>query len=176
MDWQRSPTRDVERQELLATLAESWSPGQIRNLAGTLLRLADSLGQEWTGPKADSVFRWPGPMSNIERNAMNLAWEAKFIYSRREERRHHLPARLLGEPAWDMLLELFAQYAGGAKVSVTSLCLASNVPVTTALRYIDELEGSGMIEKEPSKSDRRVTYIGLSRDGILAMGTLLMKR
>jgi len=72
-----------------------------------------------------------------------------------------------------MLLELFMQYAGGAKVSVKSLCHASHVPATTALRYIDELERLDLIRRERSPSDRRVSFLSLIDKGVLAMGSYL---
>lgn len=164
---------DAEGQSILDTLAEEWKPAQIRELAATLFRLADSLEQGWNGSNSQSIFHWPNRLRRIERNAVNLAWKAKVIHAKREKRREFLPARLLAEPAWDMLLELFMQYAGGAKVSVTSLCHASHVPTTTALRYVEELHELGLITKERSSSDRRVTFLSLTDKGVLAMGGFL---
>lgn len=163
-------------QALLAGLAESWKPEDIRNLANTLLHLADSLDQDWQGPQARSIFRWHNSLARIERNAINLAMKAKLIYDERRKRREYISPDLLGEPAWDMLLELFMQFAGGAKVSTTSLCIASDCPTTTALRYISQLEQSGYVKRSTSGYDRRVNFVELTDKGVLSVGQYLEQR
>ncbi len=160
-------------QAILDKIAGDWSPRQIRDLASTLMRLADSLDQEWDGSNVKSIFGWPEAGRAIERNAVNLAYTAKLIYAKRQVRRKYISGDLLAEPAWDMLLELFMQFAGGAKVSITSLAHASHVPMTTALRYIDMLENEGLVERTRSNVDKRVTLLNLSKSGIVAVGTVL---
>ena len=61
-----------------------------------------------------------------------LATIAGSIYAARRRRLNHFDPSLLGEPAWDMLLDLFANKALGRRVGVTSLCLAADVPQATA--------------------------------------------
>ena len=163
----------AERQELVSHLAENWKPQELRDLAGTLLRLADSLDQDWDGSNARPIFRWPSRLTRIERNAMNLALKAQVISAQRDQRRAYLPEGLLGEPAWDMLLDLFQQFAGGAKVSTTSLCIASRVPSTMALRHIALLEEHGLVKRSHSAFDKRVTFVELTDAGVVAMGGYL---
>ncbi len=163
----------IERQSLVAHLADTWKPHDMRDLASSLMRLADSLDQGWDGSNVKSAFRWPGKLARIERNAMNLALKAQVITARRQKRRAYLPEGLVGEPAWDMLLDLFMQFAGGAKVSTTSLCHASGVPSTTALRYIQLLEEGGLVKRSNSAFDKRVTFVELTDAGVLAMGGYL---
>lgn len=163
----------VQRQAILDNLADNWKPQDIREIAASLLRLADSLDQAWSDTSQKPIFRWPNALSRIERNAFNLALKAKDLYDQRRRRRDFLPARLFGEPAWDMLLELFMQYAGGAKVSTTSLCIASGVPNSTALRHIAMLEEEGLIKRSTSEFDRRVTFVELTEKGVLALGRYL---
>jgi len=161
------------KQAILDRVADDWSPRHIRELATSLMRLADSLDQEWDPSNVKSIFRWPDDGRRIERNALNLAHKAKVIYAKRGSRRKYIPGELLAEPAWDMLLELFMQFAGGAKVSITSLAHASHVPMTTALRYIDMLEASDLIEKSKSNADRRVTLLNLTKTGVISVGSIL---
>jgi DNA-binding MarR family transcriptional regulator len=80
---------------------------------------------------------------------------------------------VLGEPAWDMLLDLFQQWAEGVKISVSNLCIAAGVPQTTALRYITMLEDLGLVIREPSTEDKRVTFVSLTELGILSVGNFL---
>lgn len=160
----------IELQEVLDRLVEAWRPPEIRDLAATLLRLADSLEQAWPGSNVKSVFGWHSELASIERNALNLAKKARLLSQERERRRENINADLLGEPAWDMLLDLFMQYAAGTKVSITSLCIASRGPASTALRYITLLEEIGYVARSPSNADKRVTFVSLTNAGVLAVG------
>src|SRR4051812_35709296 len=56
----------------------------------------------------------------------------------RLKRNELLGAPLFREPSFDMLLELFATHERGEEISVTSLCYASGVPPTTALRHLGQ--------------------------------------
>lgn len=161
------------RQSLLDGIADNWAPNQIRDLAASLLKLADSVDQDWKPPENQSIFRWPNALGQIERNAVNLAAKARLLYARRRMRSKLISSSLLGEPAWDMLLELFMQWAGGAKVSTTSLCIASDCPPTTALRHISVLEKEGLVQRSSGKTDKRVVFVELTKDGVMAMGKYL---
>jgi hypothetical protein len=49
----------------------------------------------------------------------------------------------------------------GVKVSVSSLCIASCVPETKALRWIGVLEISDLIHRSPDDTDSRRNYLSL---------------
>lgn len=163
----------LKQQSILDGVADNLQPHDIRQLAASMLRLADSLDQQWDDSSNRPMFRWPNAITRVERNALNLAMKARVIYEKRRRRLDYIPAQFLGEPAWDMLLELFMQYAGGAKVSTTSLCIASDAPNSTALRQIVQLEEAGLIKRSPSEFDKRVTFVELTTSGLLAMGRYL---
>lgn len=93
---------------------------------------------------------------------------------RRIIRQRHLRARffegdLFADPAWDMLLDLTAARAEHNRVSVTSLCIASGVPPTTALRWIGQMTEAGLFERVEDDSDRRRAFIGLTDKAAEAM-------
>ena len=163
----------LKQQSILDGVADNLKPHDIRELAASMLRLADSLDQQWDDTSNRPIFRWPNAITQVERNALNLAMKARVIYEKRRRRRDYIPAQFLGEPAWDMLLELFMQYAGGAKVSTTSLCIASDAPNSTALRQIVQLEEAGLVKRSASEFDKRVTFVELTPSGLLAMGRYL---
>jgi hypothetical protein len=56
----------------------------------------------------------------------------------------HLPPELLGEPAWDMLLELLHAEITKRRLSVPMLCEAARVGDGTGRRWIGALEGKGL--------------------------------
>jgi DNA-binding MarR family transcriptional regulator len=89
------------------------------------------------------------------------------IRSRRMRDQFFEPAGLFEDPAWDMLLDLFAAHLEGARVSVSSLCIAAAVAPTTALRWIGRMTGAGLFVRTPDPEDRRRAFIDLS-DGAIA--------
>jgi hypothetical protein len=76
---------------------------------------------------------------------------------------------LFGEPAWDILLDLFVAAKERRRVSVTSACIGSAVPSTTALRWISILERQGFLTREADPGDARRVYVRLSPRGYEAM-------
>lgn len=163
----------VEAQHLLKIIEESLSPDQMHALANTLMRLADALDSQWRPDNLRSRFFWGSKAAAIERNALRLAAVGLRYQENARRREKFLPPKLLGEPAWNMLVELFVQFAGSAKVSTKSLCLVSGCPDTTCLRIIDKLVAAGLITREPSSTDKRVTFVELTKPGVIAVGSAL---
>jgi DNA-binding MarR family transcriptional regulator len=63
---------------------------------------------------------------------------------------------------WDMLLDLTAARAEHKRVSVTSLCIASGVPPTTALRWISHMTDAGLLQRVEDDLDRRRVFVTLT--------------
>ena len=76
---------------------------------------------------------------------------------------------LFEDPAWDMLLDLFAADLERRQVSVSSLCIAAAVAPTTALRWINKLIAVGLLERRPDAFDRRRAYIALTARAVAAL-------
>ncbi len=91
------------------------------------------------------------------------------IIRQRQMRARFFDAALFADPAWDMLLDLTAARAEHKRVSVTSLCIASGVPPTTALRWIGQLTAAGLLERVDDESDRRRAFLVLSDSAADAM-------
>lgn len=68
------------------------------------------------------------------------------------------------DPQWLMLLDLFVARQREQEICVSSLCIASGVPPTTALRHMTFLERQGMIVKTPHPRDSRRSIVRLSDD------------
>ncbi|MCT8002897.1 hypothetical protein NZL82_13530 [Sphingomonas sanguinis] len=71
-------------------------------------------------------------------------------------------AGLFEEPAWDMLLDLYAASLEGSQVSVSSLCIAAAVAPTTALRWIGKMTEAGLFARQPDPGDRRRAFMVLT--------------
>ncbi|MCX7284019.1 MAG: MarR family winged helix-turn-helix transcriptional regulator [Novosphingobium sp.] len=91
------------------------------------------------------------------------------IIRHRQMRARFFEGELFADPAWDMLLDLTAARAEHKRVSVTSLCIASGVPPTTALRWISQLTTAGLLCRAEDSTDRRRAFIALSDNAADAM-------
>ena len=96
-------------------------------------------------------------------------WLAAEEYAERARRRHFFDGDLFAEPAWDILLDLYAAHLAGRRISVTSCCIASQVPPTTALRWIEQMSESGLLVREKDPDDLRRNWISLSDTARIAM-------
>jgi hypothetical protein len=91
------------------------------------------------------------------------------IIRQRQLRARFFGGELFADPAWDMLLDLTAARAEHTRVSVTSLCIASGVPPTTALRWIGQMAEAGLLERVKDDTDRRRAFITLTDNAADAM-------
>ena len=77
-----------------------------------------------------------------------------------------------GDASWIMLLELYLAEMEDRRESISSLCVASGAPSTTALRYIRSLTDAGLLVRSNDVHDRRRVFVGLSPDGLEHMHRL----
>lgn len=78
-------------------------------------------------------------------------------------------AELFGEPAWDILLDLYIAHAEGKPVSVSSACIGSAAPPTTGLRWLGVLQEAGLVERKQDPRDQRRVLVHLTGEGVLKM-------
>lgn len=93
---------------------------------------------------------------------------ARAVYESRRARNKILPRGLLGEPAWDILLDLYGNQAGQG-ASTKSVCLAADVPYSTAWRCLGALEADGLIERYGDRHDARRSLVRLTPQGEIAV-------
>ena len=184
------PSR-AERVLALGQVLARLPSGRVRELSDedrlALLRLTEQVSQiaarldKMSGPSErdddGSAFRFESPRAAFA-PALDEDGSARLIRAarpalpdprlvRRIIRQRQLRARffdgdLFADPAWDMLLDLTAARAEHARVSVTSLCIASGVPPTTALRWIGQMTEAGLLERVEDETDRRRAFITLT--------------
>lgn len=141
---------------------------EIRDLADRLLRLAED---EEGGASRNSN---PSPSQTFA-DPIYLGRLAETLIRARRLRDSHFDGDLFADPAWDILLDLFVQRSAGKRVSVTSACIASSVPPTTALRWIALLEERGLLSRQEDLDDRRRVFLGLTNRGELAIAKYLVE-
>lgn len=154
-----APERDAER---------------LRRLNEEVARIAEALAKlARDGDVGDGVrdrtddFAAPdagdGPVPPVSAATVRGAIRARRL------RDQFFASDLFADPAWDMLLDLFAARLEGGHVSVSSLCIASAVPPTTALRWITTLTDAGLVARQEDPADKRRAFIVLTARGTAGM-------
>lgn len=142
---------------------------EVARIADTLARLTRGDGDApVSGSVADRTSGYavqpPAMLSGSGKAAA-----VRAILRARRLRDQHLGGNLFADPAWDMLLDLYAADIEEAQVSVSSLCIAAAVPPTKALRWIQSMHERGLFERREDPFDKRRAYIALSEEGRAAM-------
>ena len=76
---------------------------------------------------------------------------------------------MFGEPAWDMLLDLFISQANEEEVTVKAGCLHADIPPTTTIRWLKVLEQNGLIMSHVDPADPKQHLIHLTATGYEGM-------
>ncbi|PKP96932.1 MAG: hypothetical protein CVT76_05640 [Alphaproteobacteria bacterium HGW-Alphaproteobacteria-15] len=97
----------------------------------------------------------------------------EFILNARKTRSAFFDADMFFDPAWAILLDLYRCKLIGVKVSVSDACLASDVPESTALRYLKMMEKRGLLSRTPDPADKRRMWLSLSSAGCEALSRFL---
>lgn len=169
---------------------------RLRELSETdrlaLLRLTEQVGKlaerldgidrnGWGKNATGSAFRFESPVDTYRAGGREIELQRKprpplpsarlvrKIIAARKARAKFVNTDLFADPAWDMLLDLTAARVEHQRVSVTSLCIASGVPPTTALRWIGQMTEAGLFERVEDDADRRRAFIRLTDKAADAM-------
>jgi DNA-binding MarR family transcriptional regulator len=90
---------------------------------------------------------------------------ASRMYDARRTRDRMLNRDLFGEPAWDMLLALYALPARGWIMTVKAVTCSADVPPTTGHRWQQCLINEGLIERGPQEHRFGKTLLRLTPKG-----------
>jgi hypothetical protein len=123
--------------------------------------------QEYKGPENGDGAE--GRLVRATRPSLPDPRLVRRMIRQRQLRGRFFDAELFADPAWDILLDLTAARAEHLRVSVTSLCIASGVPPTTALRWIGQMTDAGLLERVEDDTDKRRAFIQLSDKAAAAM-------
>lgn len=136
-----------------------YSPNQLRVIAQEMLVEADRL---------ELHPRDPGATRDID-----LVRLADAERARRRVRDLIMPPGILGEPAWDMLIELYRAHCKSPCVAARALASAAAVPSATAFRWFGVLEEEGLVTRieEPGSADG--PFVKLSSIGRMTIETIL---
>ena len=131
-------------------------------MTGTALRMEDDTERE--------IARLEHELTTLKRRMLDQRSAVVFgapltvrgITRARRVRDDVISPDLFADPAWDILLELYAADLDQKRVSTSELCMAAAVPATTALRWIDKLDQMGFLARDADPLDRRRIWVALS--------------
>jgi hypothetical protein len=162
---------------LLSDISRDMDAARLQRLADEVGRIARTLaslsaaaplGSPNLSDMRDSFAGEP-----VAGEAALSARHIRGIIRLRRLRDRYFDTHLFADPAWDMLLDLMAARLERVQVAVSSLCIASCVPSTTALRWIKMMTHSGVFERTCDPADRRRVFIHLSEAAAQSMTRLL---
>lgn len=139
----------------------------LRAMAANLLAMAEQLDNRSSANVSRASAKGGESRELLDKAA--LLERSGQDYINRRQRRRYFSAELFGEPAWDILLDLFQARLEGKMITVTSACIAADVPLTTALRWLGVLEQEGLVERNRNVKDHRSIWVRLTDSGMAAM-------
>jgi DNA-binding MarR family transcriptional regulator len=95
------------------------------------------------------------------------------IVQLRRRREQILGETLFSDPAWDMLLELYASWLDQRRMSVMDVCAAAPVPTSTGLRWLAKIVNEGLAIRRGDELDGRRSWIELTERGLSSMDCLV---
>lgn len=156
-------TRGMDDEKRLRELSD-----EVARIAETLSRLSVGDGGYQPGPGRSLAPREPHAELPKAQQPVTVDTVRATIRARRL-REKFFRADYFADPAWDMLLDLFASEISRHRVPVSSLCIAACVPATTALRWMKSLTDAGVFVRRSDPEDGRRVFVELSGDASLAM-------
>ena len=67
-----------------------------------------------------------------------------------------------GEPAWDILLDLFIHEAKDQRLSMSALCVTAAIPTSSAMKLIQRMCDDGILQRSPDTADGRRSLINIA--------------
>ena len=142
------------------------------SISSHLRLLADLIESEGCGP---TVMDRVSQIYDTPKLVKHDTGFADIVKSFRAKRDQMFGGELFGEPAWEMLLELFQARQVDRRLSVKSLTIASKAPQTTAGRYLADLITRGLTKCIDDPSDGRRKLIELTHEGYRRMDELFVE-
>ena len=100
----------------------------------------------------------PRPASDFRKS-----WIEKYLRLRKF-RSDIFSDGIFHDASWDIILDLYVNH--DRHISISSACIASGSPSTTALRHIKDLEMRGYLFRHPDPTDNRRCFVNLSPDAV----------
>ena len=137
-----------------------------RNMVGSH---GSERGPEIIGYDAANAAGAPVQFSGDAVNCTTLQLSVRRARGLRELRRKLLGAECSSGPAWEVLLYMFESHVLQRRDTIGNVCDGTDIPATTALRWINRLEELGLITLRDDHLDSRRRFAALSATGVETM-------
>ncbi|WP_288987381.1 JAB domain-containing protein [uncultured Sphingopyxis sp.] len=158
-------TEDIEATQKLQIIGRSLNVEIIDHIVVTSTHCHHVVSDDTLAgrpvPSASFTLRSPEGPARTDHGDIALA-NAKAAMRRRLLRQQLIGApELFGDPAWEMLIDLFVHECERKRLSISALCVTSSIPMSSALRLAQRLCDAGITRRVPDPIDGRRTFIRL---------------
>jgi DNA-binding MarR family transcriptional regulator len=152
---------------------QSLDVGDIARLMDLVIEVS-ARGQCSPSEAINTISRKVLPQSpQLETSGEVLSDICGRIRRLRMRRNDVIGAPLFRDPAWDMLLELFMAHERGEVLTITSLCYAAGVPLSTGTRQFQRLEDHGLTSREDYREDTRCSIARPTTKAVTSIASLV---
>jgi DNA-binding MarR family transcriptional regulator len=134
-------------------LETSRNVGQLREKLVDALKAIDQLDAPAVQPNDEPINEY----------------QVQTLQELRRLRVRFFDADLFADPAWDLLLYLYAAGLTRRLISIKDATIGAGVPATTALRWIKFLEQKGLVKRTGDPKDGRRVFLSLTSGAADAM-------
>jgi len=122
----------------------------------------NAMGQQLARLISALELKSPLPIAGQIGADKDVSATLRAIIASRGLRTRYFPADMFADPAWDILLDLARADVDKQQVSVSSVCIAASVPMSTALRWVRLMTEAGLLSRWTDPKDRRRDLIALT--------------
>ena len=149
--------KPVTKSDLAASLRRATSHWAAR--AGQfLLAKLDANSLITNQLRRDNICKTAG---NLVANTGDLRKLVRSTIIRQSSRVDFVDIGLIGDAGWDILLDILSAELENKAVPASSACVASRMPFSTGMRYINQLVSLGLVRRWHDPDDKRRTLLAL---------------
>jgi FixJ family two-component response regulator/DNA-binding MarR family transcriptional regulator len=166
--------KPVSREDLRTTMLRIHGVNAEAPMRKTLVDQLSTISSEMQ--RLSRLIGQPDANGNAAEDGKPLVADVAFIRQllRLETKRREISnGSLFGDPTWAMLLDLMIASIENRTVSVSSACIASGSPTTTALRLVNRLVADEILNRIPDHKDGRRDFLVIAPDIKMMLSTYL---
>jgi CheY-like chemotaxis protein len=146
---------------LLRIRSLGWQPEAAGSLSSQLATLSNEMRKIGSLVEAGTVSKDKSAPYYEQGNKEVDADLIRKLIRAEHSRSRVIGGKLLGDPAWNILLDLLLASIENRRVAVSSACIVAGVATTTALRLINRMVDDGVLIRVPDANDGRRHFLAI---------------
>lgn len=159
---------------LLRLRSMKWQPSVMDSLSAQLASLSDEMRKIGSLVETAAPGREGGRAGSDGQGKEIDADLIRKLIRAEHSRSRVIGGKLLGDPAWNILLDLLLASIENRRVAVSSACIVAGVATTTALRLVNRMVDDGVLIRVPDPSDGRRSFLAIEPAVESALKTYLV--